>query len=148
MPVLLWDASALIKRYAPEVGSDAVDALFVAAPRPPMIATFWTYVETCAGILRKRNRGEIGVAAFQTALTALQGEVLTSPDVPLLTIENSDILGGLQYLYSQTSTRPTRHCSRRICATFGCSRPADLNLYSSRPISVYARRPSPRGWRR
>jgi hypothetical protein len=67
-----------------------------------MIATFWSYVETCAGILRKRNRGEIGVAAFQSALTALQGEVLSSPDFQLLTVENSDILGGLQYLYSHS----------------------------------------------
>ena len=32
MIFLLWDASALAKRYAPETGSDTVDALFAAVP--------------------------------------------------------------------------------------------------------------------
>jgi hypothetical protein len=31
MPVLLWDASALAKRYSPELGSDTVDAATLAA---------------------------------------------------------------------------------------------------------------------
>jgi len=37
--VLLWDASALAKRYALEVGSEAVDALFAEMPAGQMVKT-------------------------------------------------------------------------------------------------------------
>jgi predicted nucleic acid-binding protein len=45
MPILLWDASALVKRYSPEVGSDTVDALFLSSPASQMVATLLTYAE-------------------------------------------------------------------------------------------------------
>jgi hypothetical protein len=34
MPVLLWDASALAKRYVTELGTPTIHALFAAHPRP------------------------------------------------------------------------------------------------------------------
>ena len=40
MAELLWDASALVKRYAAEAGSDTVDALFQFTPPLPMVAPY------------------------------------------------------------------------------------------------------------
>ena len=57
MVVLLWDASALAKRYAPEVGSDTVDVLFDVVQPSRMVSSsvdsalltlFQSYIETFA----------------------------------------------------------------------------------------------------
>lgn len=61
MVFLLWDASALAKRYAPEVGSDTVDALFAADER---------FVRT----------------AQAEGLRAVNPEVLPAADVPALLV--------------------------------------------------------------
>lgn len=64
MVVLIWDASALAKQYTQETGSDTVQALFTQAPPPEMISTVWGFAETFSILLRCRNRGAIGTAAF------------------------------------------------------------------------------------
>src|SRR5579862_994671 len=95
MPTLLWDASALIKRYAPEPGSDTVDALYTA-PQPEFVTTIWGYAETFAALLRKRNSGAISDATLTTATTALPREVLTNRRYKMLTIDDGLILSGLK----------------------------------------------------
>jgi predicted nucleic acid-binding protein len=97
-PVLVWDASALVKRYALEAGSATVRELFVQVPLSQMVATFPGYVETYAALVRKRNRGEITAATFRSAATFLQAELLSSLDFLLLTVENADLLDGVGYV--------------------------------------------------
>jgi len=41
MALLFWDASALVKRYFVEVGSETVDALLASAPRHELATTPW-----------------------------------------------------------------------------------------------------------
>jgi hypothetical protein len=62
--LLLWDASALAQRYAPEVGHQTVNALFAATARAQMATTILTYSETCAALVRKRNQGALDTAIF------------------------------------------------------------------------------------
>jgi predicted nucleic acid-binding protein len=95
MPQLLWDASALAKRYTPEVGSDAVDACFGSPVVAAMITTCGVYAEACSVLRRKQNRGEIDLIAFTKARSALRSEVLLGPGVQWLTIEDDDILAGI-----------------------------------------------------
>src|SRR5260370_7392969 len=90
--LLLWDASALVKRYALERGSEAVDALFVEVPLAQMVTTFMGYAETYSVLLRKRNRGDLTEPTFQSAVSLLQAEVLDSPDFRLLTFLHLFIL--------------------------------------------------------
>ncbi len=77
MPHLLWDASALTKRYAEEDGSDTVDALFDAARQWPMAVTFLGYTETYAALWRKRNRGSISSVSFREAASSLRTEIFS-----------------------------------------------------------------------
>ena len=77
MPHLLWDASALTKRYAEEDGSDTVDALFDAARQWPMAVTFLGYTETYAARWRKRNRGSISSVSFREAASSLRTEIFS-----------------------------------------------------------------------
>jgi predicted nucleic acid-binding protein len=95
MPQLLWDASALSKRYSLETGSDAVDILFAGRRSVAMRTTFLCYAETCASLLRKRNRGEFNTTIFAKARDTLRYEVLLDPDFALMTVDDSDILTGI-----------------------------------------------------
>lgn len=86
MVILLWDASALAKRYAPEVGSDTVDALFAEVPTAQMVSSAVSYAEIYSILLRTYNRGGIDRTAFETAKSALRAELINDPDFILLSI--------------------------------------------------------------
>ena len=91
----LWDASAIVKRYVPEIGSDVVDALFTALPAPQHILTVPGYAETFALLLRKRNGGVISPATFAAEVSTLQTDFLTNPNALLLTVTDAVIFGSL-----------------------------------------------------
>jgi predicted nucleic acid-binding protein len=95
VPQLLWDASALSKRYFLEVGSDSVDALFTVDATIPRVTTYFGYAETCATLRRRFNRGEFDLAAFTMSRFLLRDEVLLAPEFLLVTIEDDDILAGV-----------------------------------------------------
>jgi uncharacterized protein len=95
MLIVLWDASALVKRYVPETGSDVVAELFVHIPNSQMVTTFVGYGEAHAVLVRKRNRGELSLASYQAAVTALQSEVIHDVDFGVLDVESSAILAGI-----------------------------------------------------
>ena len=98
MPQPLWDASALAKRYAPENGSEAVDAIFIHIQPSQMVTTFLSYAETFSLLLRKQNRGDIGTPAFRTAVSSLQAETLDSQTFNLLTITDGSIIRGIEFM--------------------------------------------------
>jgi predicted nucleic acid-binding protein len=95
---LLWDASALAQRYAPEMGHQTVNALFKAVPRAQMITTVLSDSETCGALVRKRNGGALDAATFSVARSALRAEVIDDPDFGVLTVEFGDILGGIDLI--------------------------------------------------
>jgi predicted nucleic acid-binding protein len=88
MPLLLWDASALVKRYVREVGSETVEALFAALPMSQAVTTLWTYVETFAILLRRHNGGVISAEAFAIAASALETDIMFSGEPVVLSIED------------------------------------------------------------
>ena len=98
MPQALWDASALAKRYTLETGSATVDAVFSGLPLTRMITTFLSYAETFSLLLRKHNRGDISSPVFSSAVSALQAETLNSLDCNLLSIDDGDIVRGVEFM--------------------------------------------------
>jgi len=95
---LLWDASALAQRYAPEIGHQTVNALFAAASRAQMITTVLSYSETCGALVRKRNGGALDAATFSVARSALRAEVIDDADFGVLAIEFGDMLDGIDLI--------------------------------------------------
>ena len=95
MALVFWDASALVKRYAIEMGSDTVNAIFAASPSHQMASTSWGYVETFSMLLRRRNGGVINAAAFTTAITALQQEVVLDPDFGLVPVDEATVFASV-----------------------------------------------------
>ena len=55
MRLFYLDASALVKRYSPEAGTDVVDQLFTPPLQDRLVASIWTITETAAALNRKRN---------------------------------------------------------------------------------------------
>lgn len=94
----MWDASALVKRYAPETGSDTADALFDKVPGAQMVATVLGYAEAYSILLRKRNQGRIPISAFAGAKTLLRQELLGRSDFVLLTIDDAAIFAGITFM--------------------------------------------------
>jgi hypothetical protein len=93
---ILWDASALVKRYVAEIGSQTVNALFVAVPPAQMATTVMSYSETFAALWRKQNQGILSAPAFSTAQAALGNEVVGNPDFVVLGLEFDDIVNGIE----------------------------------------------------
>ena len=122
MPIILWDASGLVKRYGREAGSDTVDAIFASPAVEQMSVTLWGYAECVAILHRKRNGKLISAASYTSSVTSLQQEVLVSSQFKVLTIEDDRILAGLPLLVRHTSTQMTRRFWRRICASSRASR--------------------------
>ncbi len=87
MPQLLWDASALVKRYLIESGSDTVDALWAAPDATEMVTTYLGHLETAAILRRRRNAGAMKDATFHGARSLLRQEVLNGTGFRLLTAD-------------------------------------------------------------
>ena len=98
MAFLLWDASALAKRYLPELGSDTINALFSSGALAGMAVTTMGYAETLSVLSRRRNRGEVTAATFAEAKTLLREEVLDDPAFGLLTLDDISVLDGLPFI--------------------------------------------------
>jgi predicted nucleic acid-binding protein len=98
--LFLWDASALANRYALETGSDVVDALFAEIPAAQMVATFLGYSETYSTLVRKRNRGDVALPTFHSAVSLLQAEVLVSTHFELVSVGDRDVLEGIKHIES------------------------------------------------
>jgi predicted nucleic acid-binding protein len=75
----LLDASALIKRYAPEPGSAAVNHLFVRATPARLACLTLGAAEVLAGLVRKRNGGSLSPGLFAAAVAQLKAEIFHAP---------------------------------------------------------------------
>ena len=95
MPLVLWDACALVKHYVHETGSATIQAIFAEVPLAEMALTLIGYSETFAILLRRLNQGAISHASFTTATSALEREFLFDPSSTLLSIEDSALLASL-----------------------------------------------------
>jgi len=95
VPQLPWDASALVKRFYTETGSDTVNALFTFTPALQMASTYISYAETASILRRRFNRGDITLVAFNAVRNALANEVLHSADVSLMSVDDTAVLAGI-----------------------------------------------------
>jgi hypothetical protein len=95
MPSLLWDASALVKRYFLEVGSDIVGTLFRLADLPPMFVTISGFAETFAILVRKRNERLLDGEGFRAATRLLNDDIFGNGIIKIVNIEYRDVLNSL-----------------------------------------------------
>ena len=78
---LMFDASALTKRYASETGRDRVLALFASASE--LLVAAHCKTEVASALLRRRREGSLPTAEFDRAWDAAQHDVADMTLVPL-----------------------------------------------------------------
>ena len=78
---LMFDASALTKRYASEAGRNRVLALFASASE--LLVAAHCKTEVASALLRRRREGSLPVAEFDRAWDAAQSDVADMTLVPL-----------------------------------------------------------------
>ena len=78
---LMFDASALTKRYASETGRLRVRALFASASE--LLVAAHCKTEVASALLRRRREGSLPAAEFDRAWTAAQSDVADMTLVPL-----------------------------------------------------------------
>ncbi|MDP3606360.1 MAG: type II toxin-antitoxin system VapC family toxin [Polaromonas sp.] len=78
---LMFDASALTKRYASETGRERVLSLFEAATE--LLVAAHCKTEIASALLRRRREGSLPASEFDRAWAAAQGDVADMTLVPL-----------------------------------------------------------------
>jgi predicted nucleic acid-binding protein len=78
---LMFDASALTKRYASEAGRDRVLSLFEAASE--LLVAAHCKTEVASALLRRRRDGSLPAPEFDRAWAAAQRDVADMTQVPL-----------------------------------------------------------------
>lgn len=83
-----WDASALVKRYAPESGTSLINHLFSQVPLARMMCLSLATSEVISVFVRKKNAKLITDAAFAQAMTDFRAEVIDSADFKLVSLKD------------------------------------------------------------
>ncbi len=84
-----FDASALSKRYASEVGTEVVNAVFDLVPREKMTCSNVGLLEVVSVLVRKRNRNELPTATLNEVLLKLYEEIVLDNDFQLIAVADS-----------------------------------------------------------
>jgi predicted nucleic acid-binding protein len=90
---LIWDSSALGKRYVAERGAEVVDALMERGL--PMVSAYLVYVEVASVIRRHRNNGLIGADELREARLLLEADMLLNPNMTLLPVNDSGLIASM-----------------------------------------------------
>jgi predicted nucleic acid-binding protein len=95
MNYFYFDASAIAKRYAPEVGNNLVNYLFNHITRKRLMCLITGVAEVISVLVRKKNEGSISVPDFSQALINLKNEIIYAVNFTTLSIEDSLVLSSL-----------------------------------------------------
>ena len=82
-----FDASALVKRYSAEDGTDLVNELFHKLPTAQMTCAVIGILEIIAVLVRKRNDGCLPPDLFAQAVVALNQEIIEDEAFSLASVD-------------------------------------------------------------
>jgi predicted nucleic acid-binding protein len=109
-----FDASALAKRYAPEVGGDRVDYVFDQVKRDRLFCLMLGVAEVISVLVRRRNGAVLSPAAFSQGLSNLKTDILDDDDFSTLPASNEVIAAALP-LIDKDSLNATDAIVLRVC---------------------------------
>jgi predicted nucleic acid-binding protein len=89
------DASALGKRYAPEVGTPLVNHLFAMVPHDRLVMLTQALGEILSIIVRRRNAGVLSQDAYHHASQALRTELIAAGLVRLQATDDALVFASL-----------------------------------------------------
>ncbi len=106
MNYFFLDASALGKRYVPEIGTPLVNHLFQSVSKERMTALVLALGEVISILVRRRNAGQISDAVYRQAIVEFHNEVVSNTGIPLQSVSDDLVLASLPLIeqYSLNAT--------------------------------------------
>ena len=99
MPPKAWvayfDASALVKRYAIELGTPLINEIFRLLPPASRACSVINLAEVTSVLVRKRNDGRIDQKFFEQASLKLGEEFLAQAEVLIASVDDDLILASI-----------------------------------------------------
>jgi predicted nucleic acid-binding protein len=95
---IYFDASALVKRYNREPGTDLVDEAFRLMPGDQMIVSALGILEIASILRRMRNDGRLSGAFYKQVIAEFNDEVIVSGKFILPEINNHTLLSALSLI--------------------------------------------------
>ncbi len=92
------DASAVGKRYAPEVGTGLMNHLFDTISHDRLVMLTQAIGETLSVAVRRRNAGILSATAYHQASQALRAELILAGDVQLKPTEDALVFTSLPFI--------------------------------------------------
>lgn len=90
--VAYFDASALVKRYSEERGTQLVNEVFRLLPNSARACSVITLAEVTAVLVRKRNDGRIPRSLYTEALLEFNREFIDDEDVFISSVDDDLVL--------------------------------------------------------
>lgn len=114
---MLWvyfDASALVKRYSSEDGTELVNELFQQLPIEQMAFAMIGVLEIISVLVRKRNDGRLSPKLFTQAMLELNKEVIEDAAFSVASVDDELFLSALD-LIAQHNINATDAIILRSC---------------------------------
>jgi predicted nucleic acid-binding protein len=96
------DASALTKRYVPEIGVVRVNTIFDTVPRNRLRVLNVGMGEVVSVMVRKRNMGTISQADFDQALLEFDAEIVQATDITKVSVTMRLVIGSFPLIVAHS----------------------------------------------
>lgn len=111
---IYFDASALVKRYSAEDGTELVNELFHQLPTAQMTCAVIGILEMIAVLVRKKNDGRLPPDLFAQAVVELNQEVIEDEAFSLASVDDELVMSALN-LITRHSINSTDAIILRSC---------------------------------
>lgn len=130
---ICFDASALIKRYSFEAGTDLLNEVFRLSPAEWLSCSTLTILEVASILARKRNDQRLTPDQFQQAMTNFKQEVLESDTFSAIPVNDSLLRSSLELTLERNINAADAVVLRSALNVRDALRPsgADLMLWAS-----------------
>ena len=109
-----FDASALVKRYSVEDGTELVNELFHQLPTRQMTCAMIGILEMISVLVRKQNDGRLSPTLFTQMMVELNEEIIVAEDFAIASVHDELILSALG-LIAQHNINATDAIILRSC---------------------------------
>jgi predicted nucleic acid-binding protein len=99
---VFFDASALVKRYSPEKGTELLNELFHRFPVTQMTCATIGLLEIVSVLVRKRNDGRLSQKLFSQAMIEVNKEVIEDEAFTITSIDDELMLSSLKLIPQHT----------------------------------------------
>ncbi|MBL8190792.1 MAG: type II toxin-antitoxin system VapC family toxin [Acidobacteria bacterium] len=92
------DASALVKRYVPEIGTPSINHLFNQTSARFLICLLEGIGETVSILVRRKNQGVLTPTAFRQVLSELRSEISQNADIEKVYQTRAQVISSWQWI--------------------------------------------------